>query len=235
MTELTNKIITINLPEKSALLATSDSILASAESFLIDCPEVYEIASSELKTIKVEFNKLEDERKKHVQPLNEEVSYINNLFKLATGALTKAEGVIKSKLLAYQQEEAKKAAAIRAQAEAAAAAERKRLEQEASQAAASGDAVTAAVLEATAQVVTAPVPATTGTTKVSGISTRTSWNAEVVSLIDLVKFVAANPDNIGLIEANQKALNGMAKALKENMHIPGVKSVSTESIAARSR
>lgn len=233
-TENTNRIITINLPAEDALVATSQSILASAESYLIDCPEVYEIAASELKTIKSEMGKLEEERKKHVSPLNDEVKFINDLFKQGTNILAQAETIIKGKLLTYQQEENRKAAEERARAEAAAEIERKRLAAEAQAAKESGDETTAAVLEATSQVVTAPVM-TAPRTKVSGISTRTTWSAEVTSLIDLVKHVAANPDQIGLIEANMKALNGMAKALKENLHIPGVKSVSTQAIAAGSR
>lgn len=233
-TENNSRIITINLPAEAELVAVSQSILASAESYLIDCPAVFEIAAEELKTIKAEMRKLEEQRTKHVSPLNEEVKFINDLFRQGSTILSQAETIIKGKLLVYQQAEAQKAAEERARAEAAANAERKRLEAEAAAAKESGDETTAAVLEATSQVVTAPVAAPTRT-KVSGISTRETWSAEVTSLIDLVKHVAANPDQIGLIEPNTKALNGMAKALKGTMHIPGVKPVSTQSIAAGSR
>lgn len=233
-TATAGRIITVNLPSEESLLALANKHRDMAASYTIDCPEVYELAAADLKSIKAEINRLEDERTTHVKPLNEEVKFINALFKQATTILQGAEGTLKTAMLTYSTEQEKKAREEQARLEAQARAEREKLAAEARAAEAAGNTEVAAVLEATAAVVVAPT-VSTAAPKVSGVSTRETWSAEVTSLIDLVKYVATHPENIGLIEANTKALNGMAKALNGAMSIPGVKSVATKSLATTSK
>lgn len=56
---------------------------------------------------------------------------------------------------------------------------------------------------------------------VAGMSGRDNWQAVVTDKLKLVKFVAANPGFIGLVEPNQTALNQMARAMKATMKIDG--------------
>jgi len=70
--------------------------------------------------------------------------------------------------------------------------------------------------------------------KVEGISYRTTWKAEVVSFKLLVEYVAKNPKHLNLLKANTTAINQLARALKANMEIPGIRVTSEKTVAARS-
>lgn len=69
--------------------------------------------------------------------------------------------------------------------------------------------------------------------KVSGIAGKTKWKGEVTDKLKLVQFVAANPQFIGLIDANESAINKMASALKQAMVVDGVRVYEERQIAAR--
>jgi hypothetical protein len=60
---------------------------------------------------------------------------------------------------------------------------------------------------------------------VEGVSTATRYRAEVVDLLALVRYVAANPHMVNLLVANGPALNAQARSLREAMQLPGVKVV----------
>lgn len=91
----------------------------------------------------------------------------------------------------------------------------------------------AAQMDFAAQVMV-PAPASEAPRLASGISTRSTWKAEVTDMLALVKFVAENPDWIGLLSANQSALNAAARAQKSALKIGGVKAVPVATMAARS-
>lgn len=138
------------------------------------------------------------------------------------------------------------AAAARAEAEAEAA----RLREQAESERAAGNATAAeqlltqatetvevataeaAVIEATAEVIPMPT-ATMAAAKASGISTRGTWKAEVMDKQALIAHVAANPDLLDLLDINQSALNSLARALKANAKLPGVRVYEDKQIAAR--
>jgi len=67
-----------------------------------------------------------------------------------------------------------------------------------------------------------PVAAVAEPVKVEGVSYRSTWSARVVDLAALVKAVAEGRAEIGLVMANETALNGLARALKNSMSVPGV-------------
>jgi hypothetical protein len=67
-----------------------------------------------------------------------------------------------------------------------------------------------------------PVVAVAEPVKVEGISYRSVWSARVVDLATLVKAVADGKAELNLIMANEPALNGLARALKASMSVPGV-------------
>lgn len=82
-----------------------------------------------------------------------------------------------------------------------------------------------AVLEAPVVIqkvdVSAPV-------KQAGTSYRTSYSAECVSLMDLVKAVAEGRAPICYLEVNQTAINGWAKTTKGTEELPGVRVVASD-------
>lgn len=62
--------------------------------------------------------------------------------------------------------------------------------------------------------------------RVEGVSSTTRWSAEVTDLLELVKYVAAHPEWISLLEPALPNLNRLAVAQRQALSIPGVKAVS---------
>jgi hypothetical protein len=70
---------------------------------------------------------------------------------------------------------------------------------------------------------------------VAGIAPREVWRARVTDKAALVAAVAAGKAPLALIEINQTALDGMARALKSELVLPGCEPVRETTIAARGR
>jgi ATPase subunit of ABC transporter with duplicated ATPase domains len=79
----------------------------------------------------------------------------------------------------------------------------------------------------------APRPMVAAPPKVEGVAFRSDWKAEVTDLAALVRAVAAGQAPITLLQANQVALNGMARALKGALNLPGVKAVESRIASVR--
>lgn len=201
-----------------------------AESISIATPEQHLAADEHLKAIKA----LRDEINETFDPA---IAAANKAHKAIIAAkrrhdepLVKADQIIRQKDLAYRQAEERKR---RQEEERLAKLAREREEQrrleEALELESSGDAEAAeAVLN---EPIFAPVVHLQSTVqKVAGISTQTRYSAEVVNLLDLAKFVAANPQYLNYLQANTVALNAAARAQKEHMRIPGVRVVATEGL-----
>jgi hypothetical protein len=124
----------------------------------------------------------------------------------------------------------------REERERAQAAERDRLLQEAVHAEKTGEtkAVVQQILEE-AETVAPPPVAARPITALKGVSTRDNWKAEITDLQALVRFVADNPNWIGLIEPNTKALNDQARHLNVRLAatIPGVRAVNDVGLTKR--
>lgn len=72
-----------------------------------------------------------------------------------------------------------------------------------------------------------------GPEKADGVSFRTTYSAEVVNLLELVKAVAAGKIPVSYLTADMTALNGWARSTKGTDTIPGVRVVSRDSMARR--
>jgi len=113
------------------------------------------------------------------------------------------------------------------QAQQAAEAERRRLEDDerlrtATRLEAQGKSAAAeAALTAPVQV---PVftPPVRQVEKAEGLSFRDNWKAEVTDLLALVQAVADGKASLNCLEPNMVTLNGLARALKAQMRVPGV-------------
>ena len=69
------------------------------------------------------------------------------------------------------------------------------------------------------------VASTPAAPKVAGISFRDSYSCEVVSVLELARWVVDHPNHANLIQGNQVALNQLARVMKGGMNIPGVRAV----------
>ena len=254
---------TVSYDASSAIVLASkaQNALASVSDFVIDSHTMFELASDDLKQIKTLQKEVEEKRTSITGPLNQAVKAVNDLFRSPKDYLDKAEATLKRAMVTWTTEQERLAAIARAEAEAAARAERERLaalereqqeaarkaHEEAQAAAAAGDteaaAAAAAAAEAaqqqaaitamTAQVVTV-APDVEQAGKVSGISGRTTYAAQIDDLLALVKAVAEGKAPIEAIQADTKFLNAQARAFKKQGQLyPGVTAVAERSIAAR--
>jgi len=69
--------------------------------------------------------------------------------------------------------------------------------------------------------------------KVEGISSRGIWKAEVVSMHDLIVAILAGRAPQEYVMANQPALNTMARTMRKNANVPGVRVYEDKVVAAR--
>jgi hypothetical protein len=144
-----------------------------------------------------------------------------------------ADGLLKR--YDVRREAERRAEEARLRAEAQKQAEDMRIA-EAAAVEASGDkeaaeAIISAPIEAVAPIVvkeeTAP-----------GVSMRDNWVAEVHDVLALLRAIidpANTAATVDLISPNMPALNQMAKALKSNLNIPGVKAVNNRVVAGRTK
>lgn len=220
------------IPSEQQLAQVSAPVLETAQSFVIDSPIMYEMAGDELKTIKLKYKQLEDQRKAITQPMDTAKKQVMDLFRKPLEMLEQAESAIKKTMLAYTTEQRRIAAEAQRKADEAAAAERKRMEEQAKAAQETGDAAAAVALQAASEMVVAPV-VQLAPAKVSGISTTVRWSAEVTDKVAYIKHVLEHPELIDTVEISMKPLNQMATALKDKMSIPGIRAVATESMSAR--
>lgn len=243
----------IHAPDANQLNTRAQSALTMVESMVIDSQETYDLAADELKAIKTKSTSLEAQRTAITGPINKALKAVNDLFRDPGQYLEQAEKIIKGKMLAYSAEQERIAAEERRKAEALVRAEQERMAREAAakEAAAKAEAdalmaagnaekaaevqaqaaIEAAIITATAQVMTAPV-VEMSVAKVSGISQRSVWKAEVTDKAALIAFIAATPQFQNLLDVNTSALNQMAKAMKDTMQIPGVRAFEEKTLAA---
>jgi len=152
--------------------------------------------------------------------------------------LRSAEAEIKRRLAAWtaEQERLRQEAERRAREEAErAAAEALEAQLEQMEAAGAPAEVIQAVI---ARAESAPVMAPRAAPqyeRAPGIAARKTYRAQVVSMIDLIRWVAQNPTHETLLQPNQSALNSLARAQRENLRIPGVRVVVEDTVAITRR
>lgn len=140
-----------------------------------------------------------------------------------------------------QREAEATAAAAREAAEAAAAAGNTEAAAKAAEEAAEAEAAAEeaqAVVEL-ADIAPPPMP-TLGKPKAAGVSTRQNWKHEVTDFAALVVAAAAahkngDPTLLGYLQANETAIGQVARALKAQARIPGVRIYAEDALAVRTR
>lgn len=207
--------------------------LIAAKDFKITSAEQYVASADRLKGIKALMKKIDETFDPHIKSANETHKNLVAEKRKHQQPLLDAESVIKREVVRYQLAEEQKRREAEARAQEEARKEREKLEAKAAKAEAKGKTEQAAALSMAAASVVLPMVAPS-TPKVAGISTRTTWKAEVTNLMELVKAVAAGSVPINALQANETFLNNQARAMKETLAYPGVKAVSETGIASRS-
>lgn len=140
----------------------------------------------------------------------------------------------RERLAAIERERAAGNEAAAKEAERVAREEAEAAERAAAEARAKADAAQAEIEVADV----APVLPMVAPAKADGISNRQTWKAEVTDLKALVSAAAAglargDTNLLGYLQANEKALGQVAKALKGAASIPGVRIYAEDGIAVR--
>lgn len=219
--------------ETTEIAAESTTTLTAAQAFRITTADQFIESGDKLKGIKALSKKIDDTFDPHIKRAFEAHRSLVAEKKTHQGPLQTAEALIKRQIMSYQQDEERKRRELEAQAQEAARKEREKLEARAAKAEASGKTEKAEALQMAAASVVTPIIANT-TPRVSGISTRTTYRAEVVDKMELVKAVAAGTVPLAALDVNTAYLNGQARLNKESLAYPGVKVVQETGIASRS-
>lgn len=106
------RLVEYRMPEVEILRDQTKLLLESAESMIVDCQEMFEIAADELRAVKKLAKEIEEQRKEAVAPLNEAVKAINALPKPAQEILAKAESIFKSKMAEFSDAQRQIAATV---------------------------------------------------------------------------------------------------------------------------
>lgn len=218
-------------PEVQDAVSEATALREIASNYQIASSADYMAAGEDLLRIKTAKNNLDTRRKRITKRIDLEKKEVMDFFRPPTRWLEEAERILKRTMLTYQQAEERKRRHEQEKLEKAAERKRQRLEQRAVEAAEKGDERKAAALDAQACTVVTPV--VQPQTKVTGVSTRETWKAEVTDLMALVKAVAAGDASLTLIQANTTEINKRARALKSEFDVPGIRVYPEQSLAAR--
>jgi hypothetical protein len=144
--------------------------------------------------------------------------------------LDEADILIVTKAGAFEAVERKAADAQRARlmAEAVAAQEEQR----------ELDAAMADTEAGAEEALTAPLPppvveVAPDVAKVDGVSSRTTWAAEVVDKAAFVRWCAADPSRLYMVDVNMPHLHSRARGERDALKLPGIKAVQKIGYAAR--
>lgn len=218
----------VNDPKALALAQEAETTLTLAKEYLIDGPEMYELAAEELKAIKSKARDLDEMRKSMTRPLDDAKKRIMDFFNKPLSFLTEAESLIKRSMLTYDREQERKRKEEEDRLRAAARAEQERLQKEAEEKAAqlAAEGKTEQAIEA-AVVPVVPLPTVhVEQPKVAGISRRQNWKARIVDQMKVPR---------QFLTVDEKALNAYAKATKGEVPVDGVEFYAEDIIAAGAR
>lgn len=227
--------VNVEHPPAQALARGAQSAMDMVQAFEVVDDGSYTLAGEELQGIKSRATKLEDQRKAITKPMDDAKKAVMDLFRGPLELLGQAEAALKGKMLAYSQEQVRKAAEERRKAEEAAAAERARLATEAAKLEAEGKTGEAAVQRQVADMVVAQPSAVAAPVKVAGVKTTTTVDFEVVDLHRLVMHAAEHPEVVALLQVDSVKLRAYVRGLGMATKLPGVRVFEKQGIAAARR
>ena len=191
----------------------------------------YEDAAATLQRIKGRSKELDDLRRSLTRPIDETKRRIMALFERPMSLLVNAESAIKRGILGYQREQERLRAEEEARLREQARKEQERLLARSARAEAAGKEEMAEALEDQADMIIAPI-VVSDTPRISGLSTRQTWHAEVTDKMALIQAVAAGHVPDVVLIPDMTILNAQARALKTALDYPGVRAVPEQVVAA---
>lgn len=243
-------------------LKEASNAVALANDMVIDSHDMAEFASDFLGRVKTAYDDAEIDRKSITGPINDSLKILNAKYKPVTTSFLQAETIVKDKLKAFNDEQERLAEEKRKAAQKKIDDARKKADDEAkkkkeeaaaaaTKAAETGDEqaqAEAEVAQEQAEVANDKVeeleyaaPIAVTTRKVSGVSTRKNWKAEITDVNELFKAIvdgtapAVLKDDEGIQVAMTKVLSKLAKSLEKSMKVPGVRAWNDGSIAAKKK
>lgn len=218
------------------------SVLSDANGLTIKTDAGNRLAGDLVRRIASSRRDLEALQKHLLEPVKEQEKRIRDFIRPNLARIEEGERAVKGEITRFAIEQQR----VREEADRrlAAAAEKERLERErlAEQHRAKAEAATTdaqraryeALAEAQEEKAAAVMPATVAEPeRVSGVSMRDNWAATVFDLRALCQAVVDGSVDIEAILPNQPYLNGLARALKGKLNIPGVRPVNNPSVSAR--
>lgn len=191
------------------------------ENFEIATVEDCQYAANILVDLKKNCKALESRRKEITKPMDDAKKSVMALFKPATDALTAVEKMLKPRIAKFQQEQEAKQRQLEAEAREKARKEREKLEARAEKAREKGQVEKADALEEKAMTTVAQTPVA-APTKVSGVSTRKRWVAEVTDVQAVCRGIANGDIPASILEFKQAELNKFASTWQSNKQFDGL-------------
>lgn len=207
-------------------------LTVTVEGQKIETDEQLGSSSALLGVIKKRRRDLEELRMSITRPMDEAKRRVMAIFQPAEDGLLDVEKTLKDAILAYTREQARLQYEAQAKLDDAANRERDRLRRLAEKQRAADHTDRAEVSEERAETVEAPIVQAPSVPK-GPVHVRTTWSAEVVDLLELVKACAEGRQPLGLLQPNVVALNDLARIQKDKMEIPGVSAVAKQGVAVR--
>lgn len=211
----------------------SVAMLSTAENLEIKTAEEMAASGEMLRTIKGRQGALSAARLDITRPMDAAKKRVMALFQPAIDRLAQAETTIKAAILTYTQAQEQERREAQAELNAAAERTRTQLIEQAETHDETGRHSRAETLRERADVVQAPTVAAAEVPR-GAVHIKTTWHAEVTDLQALARAYADGGRAVELILPNMKVLNDLARTLKGDLTIPGVKAVSEEGVTARS-
>lgn len=242
--------ITFTRVKDNVLLDKAKALVGPIDLIVIDSPAMLQVAAEELAKIKASITALDNMRLTVSKPLHEAKVANDAIYREPVATLEASQRKLERAIVAYREEEQRKALADQRKAEEEAEAQRKALaaaaeekSDEAATAAMSGNEEAAEslfqqaeTLSTTAEVVTAR-HVDTAPTKMVGTSVSYRYGAKVpetnAQKIAAMKHIIDNPQFLNLVTFDSKAASQLAVALRDNFAMPGFELTKTPTVASR--
>jgi hypothetical protein len=211
----------------------ASTIVARAKSLKIRDQQSYEMAAAHLLAIATLRREIEAHHGPVKQAAHRTWQQAIAAEKRMLGPVSQAEHILKTSISEYDAEQRRleKEKRTKAEAEAQRKAE-EQLEREIEEAEAEGADEKEIGALISSPLVVAPPRIEPTFQQAKGVSVSANWRGEVVSLEALVKAVAAGNASINLVQANEPAINQLARPTRGTLPVPGVRFYSQSTVRA---
>lgn len=230
----TSTPITISTPTTGHLAQPHQSLMQEARDLSVTDAESHGRGLEIIKRAQLAHRAVEDLFREPKAAAHKAHNFLTEMEKALLSAPDSAKAEAMTKVTEYEEVERRRAEEeARRKEEEARKAEEERLIADAQAAERDGrpEDAEAILSEPVSAPIIAPAPKVA---QLAGVSSVTRYAAQVVSMVELVKYVAAHPEYINLLTPNTTALNQLARAQREALKIPGVKVAKEISKSVRS-